>query len=327
MLLPEVMNMNRLFFRKKAFALLLCCALLLSGCEGVGKSAASIPEIPKKLSRNDDGVPMLKVYNTATEDVEEMDIETYIMGVIAGEMKNTWPEEALKAQAILARTFTMRFVSGKDSAYKGADISTDVQEAQAYSAEDINEAVREAVNDTRGIVMAADGEFPYAWFHAHSGGKTELPSKALEYDSDPAYLTIVESPDSASAPEDVQSWRAEFSAEQVLQACRDAGTEIESLESIEIGERGESGRAVTLQVNGKAVSAPSFRIHIGAQKLKSTLIDTIETEGDSVVFTGRGYGHGVGMSQWGAYQMAQAGKSAEEIVHHYFTGVELVELW
>ena len=95
----------------------------------------------------------------------------------------------------------------------------------------------------------------------------------------------------------------------------------------EIGERGESGRVVTFLVNGKEVSAPAFRLQIGASELKSTLIDSIEVDGKGITFTGSGFGHGVGMSQWGAYEMAKEGKSAEEIVMHYFTGVELVELW
>ena len=193
---------------RRSLALLLCCVLMLGGCErlpGSAQESGKIPAIPEKLSLNKDNVPVLRVYDTAAESVEEMDIETYIMGVVAGEMKNTWPEEALKAQAILARTFTMKFVSSKESGYEGADISTDVTEAQAYNSDAINDAVREAVNDTRGMVMLADGDFPYAWFHAHSGGKTELPGKALEYDGNPGYLTSVESPESEDAPEDVSA--------------------------------------------------------------------------------------------------------------------------
>ena len=292
-----------------------------------GNKDTAIPEIPSQLSRTEDDTPVLKVYNTATESTEEMDVETYLMGVVAGEMKNNWPMEALKAQAILARTFTMKFVSDKASAYEGADISTDVTEAQAYNAEAVNDRIREAVNETRGKVMIADGEFPYAWFHAHSGGMTELPSKALEYNEDPAYLTNVRSDEPDDAPEDVKSWSAEFTLSQAEQACKDAGVETGSIKKFEIGKTVESGRAVTFVVNDKEISAPTFRLQIGASKLKSTLIDSVEIKGDKLVFSGRGFGHGVGMSQWGARKMADDGKSAEEIIHHYFTGVELVELW
>lgn len=313
---------------------LLCCVVLLTALLGActGDTAkqmkdTAVPEIPEKLKLNEDEVPVLKVYNTQNSNVEEMDVESYIMGVVAGEMKNNWPIEALKAQAILARTFTMKFTSGKESTYAGADISTDVQEAQAYDASAINDRVREAVNETRGQVMIADGEFPYAWFHAHSGGKTELPSKALEYDVDPAYLSVVSSDEADEAPAEVRSWTAEFTLDAVKKACAATGVEVGEVENFEIGERGESGRAVNFMVNGKTVSAPSFRLQIGASKLKSTLIDKIELRNDTIIFTGTGFGHGVGMSQWGAYQMAKEGKSAEDIVQHYFSNVDIAKLW
>lgn len=325
----EVIELFRKFSLGRIAVCLLVLSILLNGCmsEGEKNVAAQVPEIPQKLQLNDDDVPMLKVYDTKTESVEEMDIETYLMGVVAGEMKNDWPIEALKAQAILARTFTMRFIADKDSRYENADISTDIHEAQAYDAKAINENIREAVNDTRGIVMASNGEFPHAWFHAHSGGRTELPTKALEFKEDPDYLSVVESKESANAPEDVKNWVADFTKEEILNACRDTGHSFESIESFEMGERGDSGRAISFLVNGESVSAPGFRVQIGASKLKSTLIDTIEMKDGGVVFTGRGYGHGVGMSQWGAYQMAEDGKNCEEIIRHYYTGVELVELW
>lgn len=308
-----------------AILLLIATAALGAGC--MRAESAKVPEIPERLHRNADGVPVLNVYNTADQSAEEMDVETYLMGVVAGEMKNTWPIEALKAQAILARTFTMKFVSSKESAYSGADISTDVQEAQAYNAEDINDRIREAVNETRGIVMNADGDFPYAWFHAHSGGKTELPTKALEYSEDPPYLSAVESNESEDAPEEVRHWSVRFTLKEIEEACAGAGVQTGAIEQFEIGQKGESGRAVSFLVNGKEVSAPAFRLQIGASKLKSTLIDSIEFSKDGVTFSGSGFGHGVGMSQWGAYEMAKNGKDAEEIIMHYFTGVELTELW
>ena len=98
------MNRKRKLFRRMLAAL--CCLLMLlnlSACMGANQenpaASGDVPEIPERLSRNADGIPMLKVYNTATESIEEMDLETYIMGVVAGEMKNSWPIEALKAQS------------------------------------------------------------------------------------------------------------------------------------------------------------------------------------------------------------------------------------
>ena len=97
------------------------------------------PPLPEKLALNSDGVPVLKVYQVDEEETKEMDLETYLLGVLAGEMKNDWPLEALKAQAILARTFVLKFCTEKESKYQGADISTDIEEAQAYDATGVNE--------------------------------------------------------------------------------------------------------------------------------------------------------------------------------------------
>ena len=313
-------------------------AVMVGGCMNSARepvtwritdSGGNLPALPEKLEINGDGLPMLTVYDVTAEELEEMDVEAYVEGVVAGEMKNDWPLEALKAQAILARTFVLRFCQDKASKYDGADISTDVSEAQAYAPGSVNQRVAQAVKETRGKVMAWNGEFPNAWFHAHSGGMTELPSVALEYKGgDPAYLKPAVSEESERAPESAKRWRAEFTAEQVSRACADAGVKVPGeIRSVELGEKGESGRAKTLIVNGEAVSAPSFRIQIGANELRSTLIDRVKVEDGRVVFEGRGFGHGVGLSQWGAYGMAEDGRSAPEIIQKYFPGVKIVELW
>ena len=315
-----------------ALILALACAML-AGCMRNGKEAtadegAAKPRIPERLETDEDGMPLLKVYDVRTGDTETMGLERYVEGVVAGEMRSDWPEEALKAQAILARTYVLKFVQDKKSKYEGADISTDVAEAQAYDAGGVNDRVRRAVEETEGLVMSVDGEYPYAWFHAHAGGMTELPSVALAYGGgDPAYLAPVESPDSDKAPTQTASWTAEFSLDEVAKACADAGADVGEVTDIRLGEKGVSGRAKELIVSGKAVSAPEFRINIGADALKSTLIDEVRLEDGMAVFSGRGFGHGVGMSQWGAYAMAEDGKSAEEIIRHYFRDVDIVELW
>lgn len=330
----EVKNMKR----NGILAALLAAALLLSGCMAnekepqtwrLNQQSANAPKLPEHLATGEDGLPVLSVYDVKTEQLTDMDVESYVAGVVAGEMKNDWPEEALKAQAILARTFVMKFCADKKSKYDGADISTDVSEAQAYAAGSVNKRVEDAVSATRGLVMAYGGEFPNAWFHAHSGGMTELPSVALEYKGgDPEYLKPTESVESDKAPDSAREWTATFTADQVARACADTGVKIgEKVTSVKLGEKGESGRAKALIVNGESVSAPSFRIQIGANKLRSTLIDSVNVDGDEVTFKGRGFGHGVGLSQWGAYQLAEDGKSAEEIIQKYFPGVEIVELW
>lgn len=150
------------------------------GGQGTGKSAAQL--VPERLEKNESGVPMLKVYDVKNEKLETLSVEDYLPAVLAGEMAGDWPLEALKAQAILARTFVLQFVSQKESMYDGADISTDIKEAQAYDAAGVNARIREAVKETRGEVLNAGGELPYAWFHAHSGGLTARAKEGLDYE-------------------------------------------------------------------------------------------------------------------------------------------------
>ncbi len=282
------------------------------------------PPIPKQLHNNRNVV----VYVVEEGRKKEIDIEEYVTGVLGGEIHNDWPEEALKAQAILARTFVMEFLTDKTSKYEGADVSTDIAEAQAWDQGSVNERLKKAVQDTTGMVAVYNGQYIKAWFHSHAGGKTASAKEGLNYeDEEPAYIQVVDSPDSEEAPKDDAQWTGEFTKAEVIQAANKVGRGIKSVDSISIGEKGPSGRAVTLKIGDVSLSAPEFRKAIGSMKMKSTLISEIKVQGDRVVISGKGYGHGVGMSQWGAYGMAKEGKTAEEIIKHYFKDVSLVKLW
>lgn len=336
--------------KSKWTMLLLSCCLLLTGCvshsvksdlpvliepentplngakASSDKAAAEL--VPKKLSKDAQGVPMLSVYDTELKKIEKMSVEEYLPAVLAGEMSGEWPSEALRAQAILARTFVLRFVSEKESMYEGADISTDICEAQAYDPQGVNKRIREAVASTRGMVLHADGELPYAWFHAHSGGLTARAKEGLDYEkNEPGYTQCVQGMENDEAPKEAASWEASFTIEETLAAAKQAGASVSELTGISIGERGESSRAKTLLISNAEVSAPAFRIAIGSTKMRSCLLESLRVEDGKVIMRGKGYGHGVGMSQWGAYAMAKAGKTAQEIITHYFAGVTISKAW
>lgn len=310
-------------------ALLLCALLAACAAPDAAPKPTAQPELPGGIATNDEGVPTLEVYLTANGTVSPMDIETYVMGVVAGEMKNDWPLEALKAQAILARTFVLRFVSEKESRYAGADISTDISEAQAYSEENINDAIRQAVEETTGqVLVTSAGALPYTWFHAHSGGTTALAREGLGWkNAEPAYTLVMEGLDSPDAPAEAKAWEADFTADEFLAACRQVGAAPESIASVEIGKKGESGRAITLLVDGAKVPAAELRLALGSTVMRSTLLTELSTDGQSVHMAGRGYGHGVGMPQWGAYALAQDGMTGEDIALHYYQGLSLVRMW
>ena len=186
--------------KKRLWAVLTAVLLLCAGCGAPDASrpgATQKPEsgeegfsLPEDIRVNGAGVPQLRVYVTEDRQIRNMDNEEYLCGVVAGEMKNDWPEEALKAQAILARTFVVNFITEKESKYEGADISTDIAEAQAYRAGGVNDRVRAAVEDTRGKIVCYDGEPIYAWFHAHAGGRTATAEEGLSYRTGSAVYAV-----------------------------------------------------------------------------------------------------------------------------------------
>ena len=294
--------------------------LLLTGCGAPAPKDFSAKILPSPTTE----APLLAVHLVDQNAVVRMDFETYIAGVVAGEMPNSWPIEALKAQAILARTFVLKFVSEKDSRYPGADISTDIAEALAYNAAAVNERVLQAVQETAGqILLAQDGSLPYTWFHSHSGGTTETARHGIDWQGEePAYVRATDGMEADSAP-----WSAHFTAAEFIAACRDAGVKVSTCESVRIGQKGESGRAVTFLVDGVTVNAARLRISLGSSKMRSTLLTELSVEGDVIRMSGLGYGHGVGLAQWGAHALAQRGWPAEEIALHYYRGLRVVKAW
>ena len=334
---------------RRKIALLLCTAMLSclqacagsAGATGVDSAATKKPVQVRwpqdKLKTGKNGELLLRVYVVEDQQVEERELENYVKGVLAGEMKNDWPLEALKAQAILARTFVLKFVQEKESQYPGADISTDIEEAQAYDASAVNERIQQAVEETRGLVLSCEGELPYAWFHAHRGGMTEYARTGLGWEKDePAYTqpsrgTEPEQLSDAKENQQLQAaaeWKADFTFAEWTAACQKQGVQVEphAGSQLQISQRGESGRAVTLEIDGQSVNAADLRLALGSTKMRSTLLTSLKIENGKVHMAGKGYGHGVGMSQWGAYGMAQEGKSAVQIIKHYFQKVEIAQI-
>ena len=288
------------------------------------------PSLPKALNAQEGQEPSLKVYIVDEGDTKEMKFEEYVAGVVGGEIMNDWPEEVLKAQAIIARTFVLQFIDEKGgSRYEGAHVSTDIEEAQAWDQDAVNEAIQKAVADTRGQVIVHGGEFIYAWFHSNAGGKTATADEGLNFqEGNPPYIESVDSPDDkAPIPEDEWNWTEVFGLDEVRKAASGLGKDVSDFKAVSIGEKGPSGRAMTIKFDDMAVPAPELRIALGSERMKSTLLEGISLEDNQVVMKGRGYGHGVGMSQWGAYAMAQEGKSAEDIINAYFKDVQIVKMW
>jgi len=264
--------------------------------------------------------PTISVYIVASGRTVWLKLEDYITGVVAGEVVNTWPAEALKAQAVVARTFIMQKLEAKDRSKYGTNASTDTTEYQAYRPSAINSAIRSAVRSSRGMILTYNAKPVYAFFHSCSGGMTATALEGLNFKQAPTpYLRpVADGP--CSTPND--TWKATFTASEVGRA---AGTG--PCRAVTITSRGPSGRAVMFSVNGKEVRAIDLRLRLGPNRMKSTLITGLSMSGGRVVMSGNGWGHGVGMSQWGAHDRALAGSTYEQIVKLYYPGTQIEKIW
>lgn len=272
----------------------------------------------------------IRVYMHESGEIVEMPLEEYLYGVVAGEMDVNWPKEALAAQAILARTFTLEKMARGGVKEHEADASTDIAEFQAYNAEKINDNVKKAVDETSGEVVTYDGKLIKAWFFADAGGITASSAEeGLSYNKTKTpYIQSVEDPGANLEDNENRHWEAYFSVDEVKAALEEIGIEnMSEFTTAEVAEYGASGRAVTLTIGTAKVPAVAFRLAIGSEKMKSTMLEDIAVKDGELYITGRGYGHGVGMSQWGARALAEQGRDAEEIIEYFFRDIEIENIY
>jgi stage II sporulation protein D len=268
----------------------------------------------------------------ALQAINTIDLEKYLYGVLPAEIGASAPTEALKAQACAARTFAVKNM-GRFAA-DGFDID-DTNRSQSYAGYD-GETTRccAAVDATRGLVMTYRGELIEAPFSTDSGGTT-----ACDTSGECPYLQAVRDapanggPDyAADGPDHV--WAKTFAAADLTAAlAKDPRTAVTQFASLTIDGYDASGRVTTATVTGldrtaKTVPGPILRAILGYDVIKSTLFTmTIQPDG-SYLFSGKGWGHGFGMSQDGACAMAADpyDKSYKEILVHYYVGVDLTPL-
>jgi len=213
---------------------------------------------------------------------------------------------------------------------RGTHASTSVEEFQAYDPSKINDNVRKAVESTKGKVAKFKGQYINAWFHSSGGPKTAASAEeGLGYRQEPTpYIQSVPDPGLAITLPENKNWTAPFSKAELRAAVRRVtGEDPGPVGEVKIVSRGPSGRVTQLKVGNKVVEGPALRLALGSDRLRSTLTTDIKIKGDRVIFRGQGYGHGVGLSQWGAKALAQQGKSPEEIVKYFFKKVDIVKAW
>jgi len=311
--------------KRRLSLLIVSLAVALVVVSGAGCLTAPFRRPSQTPSPKVQAEPQISLYLEDKGTKTSMSIEEYLPGVVAAEMGPDAPPEALAAQAILARTFTLQRIKQKGGtrAIHGTDACTDPDHFQAYSAAKVNDAVRNAVKATRGMIVTSGGAPVLAYFHSNSGGVTATALEGLNFKDMPTpYLTNVK-----DSIKDDAAWRHEFPTAEVMNSFRKLGKNVSTVSDFKIGKKGPSGRATEFTAGGQTVNAPEFRTTIGPDKLRSTLIDTVSVSGGKIIMAGKGWGHGVGMSQDGAKAMAQQGKKASDIITFYYKGVVLEKRW
>ena len=262
--------------------------------------------------------------------VEPMDLRTYLEGVVRAEMPASFESETLKAQAVAARTYTLYQLRQGKKHGDEADLCTDPGCCQAFLAEEqarknwgdqaevYAEKVSEAVRETDGQVILYEGEPILAVFHSSSSGQTRTAGNV--WTNDLPYLQAVPSPEDGERIPNYYS-RVEISPEAFCAAVRERWPEADLSGDPEVwltrAVRDSGGSVETVLVGGQSVRGTELRSVLG---LRSACFEW-EVQDGTMVFFVTGYGHGVGMSQYGANRMAENGATYREILTHYYTGV------
>jgi stage II sporulation protein D len=257
------------------------------------------------------------------EVVNHVPVEQYLYGVLPKEMPNKWDQEALMAQAVASRTYAL-YIKEKSSE-KPFDVKATTA-SQVYGGYDAEaRASNSAVDATRGQVMTYNGRLIIAYFHADSGGHTEDAKNVWNVDI--PYLQGISDRFSKNRPGG--EWVHFLSFDAVRNQLNRYGLNLGWIRTLKPAGNSRSGRTLQMMVvsdKGTFVfTSNNFRIKIGETKLKSTLFQ-IKPYRNGIIAKGNGYGHGVGMSQWGANRMARAGFSYRDILKYYYRGIRIIGL-
>ena len=302
---------------------------------GVGADSSTSPEEVTIENYDYSKCDTIQLLHKKTGKVEPVPLDEYVVHVVSAEMPVKFDIEALKAQAIVARTYTVyKITTGKK--HKEADICDDSTCCQAWiSKKDRfrywkkNEAqanwnkIVKAVNETKGKIITYQGKPINAFFHANSGGKTEVPVYVWGGSHYP-YLQVVETAGESNYSgyqSEVTFTKKEFE-KRIQEKHKNFKIDYQEKECIKIEERDSSNRVKTVKIGNLKLSGVEARSLL---KLKSANF-TVKIAGDKITFTVIGYGHGVGMSQTGADALAKEGKNCEEIIQHFYKNVTITKM-
>lgn len=251
--------------------------------------------------------------------VEWIGLDDYIAGIINLEISSKWPREAIRAQAVAARTYAL--YQKKQNAGRAFDVESTVTHQVYGGAGSADDVAREAVDSTAGEVLTFAGEPILALFHSCCGGVTEQAGEV--FSEDLPFLVRKMDPNCTDSPNFF--WQVELSAVKLGQALG-----LPAVRELEVESRSPSTRVTLIAVETSAgrrvFKGGDFRKMVGYGVLKSTLFK-VKKSGGNFIFLGSGSGHGVGLCQWGAKGMAAGGKTYREILDFYYPGTVLTDYY
>ena len=281
--------------------------------------------------------PKITIYNHKTGKIEKMDIEKYLYGVLSGEMPSDFNIEALKAQAVAARTYVMYKQENVASNHNGAAICTDYTHCQEYkSYEELKKAkgkdwikdsypiIKQAVDDTKGHIIIYNQKPILPLYFSTSSGKTENSEEV--FSTEYPYLRSVESPYDKYAPKYASTLK--ISNKDFVNKLKSTYSDININENsvskqIKILSRSDGGSVEKIKLGNKEITGRDIR---NIFNLNSANFE-ISFDTNSLDFVVKGYGHGVGMSQWGAQGMAEDDYKYYEILAHYYKDTSVKDLY
>lgn len=264
-------------------------------------------------------VDIIRKENGRLMVINRIALDDYLYGVLYHEVSHRWPMEVLKAQAIVARTFAL--YQARQNKMQPFDLRNDIY-SQVYGGSTSERwSTTMAVNVTKGKVLVYNGDLLSAYYHATCAGSTEDASNLWKVDMAPLKGGVA---CSYCGKSPYYKWRKEIPLWALEESLRKNGYKVGRIASVNVLSNNKSGRVDKMEIKDDAgvsvvLTGKDFRQIIGPNELRSTKFEASIKCG-SLIIDGRGWGHGVGMCQWGAFGMASQGKKAAEILTYYYPG-------
>ena len=277
----------------------------------------------KEIIFNIEKNTQVRVLRNETNKIETLPLEQYLVGVLAGEMPTSYDIEALKAQAVAARTYTLKKIkTNKEKEYDVVDTTNDqvyLDEQQLKNNwqnnyEENIKKIKQAIEETRGEYLTYNGEIIKAFFFSTSSGKTENCKDV--FGENLPYLKSVASTWDENSPSYEKT--EEYTLQEFYQKLNLPYNENLNIDII----RNETNSVNTIKINETIIQGTEFRKKLN---LRSTNIN-IEKINNTIKITSKGFGHGVGLSQYGAKEMATLGYKYEDILKYYYTGIDIKKI-